>query len=120
MSVSILVVEDDAEIRDRVRFLLESAGYVVHTANDPEQALDIVKRLPRPCLLLWDAVTPRTSLTMVNQATLVGVHVAALPVSVSPVHLAASPDKLTKRLTSEEAILNIVREHCPLLKKAAQ
>jgi CheY-like chemotaxis protein len=118
MSISILVVEDQPDIRNRVRALLEQAGYVVHTAENPDDALDSLKRLPRPCLLLWDAITPRTSLTIVDQATLKGVHVAALPVSVSSVHLADSPRKVSKRLTSEDAILTVVREHCPLPEKA--
>ncbi|HMI85900.1 MAG TPA: hypothetical protein VK550_17505 [Polyangiaceae bacterium] len=118
MSVCILVVEDQADIRMQVRLLLERAGYVVHTADNPDEALEILARLPRPCLLLWDAITPRRSLTMVDQAALEGVHVAALPVSVSAVHLAGSRERVTKRLTSEDAILSVVREHCPLPKQA--
>jgi CheY-like chemotaxis protein len=118
MSISILVVEDQADIRDRIRVVLEHAGYVVHVAASPDEALQLLSRLPRPCLLLWDAVTPRSSLTMVDQATLEGVHVASLPVSVSSVHLADSPRNITKRLMSEDAILTVVREHCPLPEKA--
>ncbi|MET0592281.1 MAG: hypothetical protein ABW133_06255 [Polyangiaceae bacterium] len=114
MSVSILIVEDQEDIRDRVQHLLEREGYEVHTASGPDEAIVCLMRLPRPCLLLWDAVTPRQSLTMVDQATLQGVHVAALPVSVSAVHLADAGHPATKRLTSEEAILAIVRTHCPL------
>ena len=85
MSISVLVVEDQADILARVTLLLERAGYVVHGAENPDEALDILHRLPRPCILLWDAMTPRQSLTMVDQATLEGVHVASLPVTVTSV-----------------------------------
>jgi CheY-like chemotaxis protein len=114
MSISVLVVEDQADIRDAVTKLLERAGYVVHGAENPDRALDVLRSLPRPCILLWDALTPRQSLTMVDQATLEGVHVASLPVSVASVHSAGSPRQVAKRLTSEEAVLAIVQEHCPL------
>jgi CheY-like chemotaxis protein len=118
MTISILVVEDQTGIRDRVRQLLEGEGYVVHTADGPDEAMALLQRLPRPCLLFWDAVTPRQSLTMVDHATMEGVHVAALPVSVLSMRLATHPDAVTKRLTSEEAILAIVRKHCPLPERA--
>jgi CheY-like chemotaxis protein len=119
MPISVLVVEDQADILERVRVLLEGAGYVVHGARNPDEALDLLNRLPRPCLLLWDAMTPRQSLTMVDRATLEGVHVAALPVSVTAVHLAGSPREVSKRLSSEDAILSIVQEHCPLPEKVS-
>jgi CheY-like chemotaxis protein len=114
MSVSVLVVEDELRLRDAVRALLEGVGYVVHCAASPDEAIDLLRLLPRPCLLLWDAMVPRQSLSMVDQATRQGVHVAALPVSVASVHDAGAPRHLTKRLTSEDAILAIVRKHCPL------
>jgi CheY-like chemotaxis protein len=118
MPISVLIVEDQADIRLVVATLLERAGYVVHSASNPDEALDLLARLPRPCMLLWDAMTPRQSLTMVDQATLDGVHVAALPVSVASVHLAGSARQISKRLTSEDAILRIVMEHCPLHREA--
>src|SRR6185503_2263173 len=108
MAVSVLVVEDQPDILAHVRVLLESAGYVVHGAANPDEAIELLNRLPRPCILLWDAMTPRQSLTMLDQAALEGVHVASLPVSVTSVHLADFPRKLMKRLTGEDAILSIV------------
>jgi CheY-like chemotaxis protein len=115
MSVSVLVVEDQADIRDSTRALLERAGYVVHCAENPDRALEMLVWLPRPCMLLWDAMTPRQSLTMVDRATMEGVHVAALPVSVATVQVAGSRE-VKKHLTSEDAILSIVQEHCPVSK----
>jgi CheY-like chemotaxis protein len=115
MSVSVLVVEDQADIRDAVRALLEGAGYVVHCAENPDKALEMLRWLPRPCMLLWDAMTPRQSLTMVDHATMEGVHVASLPVSVATVHVAGARE-VKKRITSEDAILSLVQEHCPVTK----
>jgi CheY-like chemotaxis protein len=114
MPASILVVEDDIEIRNAVQTLLERDGYEVNCADDPDEALELLKRLPRPCIVLWDALTSRQNLTMLDEATLAGVHVATLPISLIRLPRSDPADpKLVKRVTSEDAILNIVREHCP-------
>ncbi len=118
MSIAVLIVEDQADIRSAVTTLLEGAGYTVYAASNPDEALDLLARLPRPGMLLWDAMTPRQSLTMVDQATLEGVHVASLPVSVASIHVAGFDRQIRKRLTSHDAILKIVREHCPLPEEA--
>jgi CheY-like chemotaxis protein len=118
MSISVLIVEDQADIRILLQGVLERDGYVVHVAADPDEARELLRRLPRPCLLLWDPMTPRQSLTLVDEATLEGVHVAAIPVSAYSVDLASSPRVMRKRLTSEAAVLSIVREYCPFPAKA--
>jgi CheY-like chemotaxis protein len=118
MSISVLIVEDQADIRVLLQALLERDGYVVDAAANPDEALDLLRRLPRPCLLLWDAMTPGPSAGLLDQATLEGVHVAAIPVSAISIHLAGSPRTITRRLTSEEAVLSVVHEYCPLPDKA--
>jgi CheY-like chemotaxis protein len=114
MSVHVLVVEDQNDIRTEVVDLLKRAGYVVSWARDPHDAIERLERLPRPCILLWDAMIPRMSLTMVEKAVLEGVHVATIPVSVTPDPQPRSGGNMIKRLTSLHAILQIVEEHCPL------
>jgi CheY-like chemotaxis protein len=115
MSVSVLVVEDDPVIRHAIAALLERERYEVHGAASAEEALDLLARLPRPCILLWDPLSPRPELELLGQAALEGVHVATLPVSMaSDRRSGASPARLIKRLLSVDAILSIVREHCPL------
>jgi DNA-binding NtrC family response regulator len=113
MAIPILVVGDQADIRDRVQELLEDEGYAVHTADGPAKAIQFLLRTSRPCLLLWDPIDVRQGLTMIDQATLQGVHVAALPVSVDAVDVTNVPVRINKRLTNEEAILAVVRKHCP-------
>src|SRR3954470_7107184 len=118
MPISVLVVEDQPDLQEALRALLEREGYEVHCAVDPDEALALLGRVVRPCILLWDAMMPRNSLTMVSQATLEGVHVAILPVSVVSVHTLGATRHMKKQLTSESAILSIVREHCPLPTRA--
>jgi two-component system, chemotaxis family, chemotaxis protein CheY len=56
-SAPVLVVDDDAAIRDAVRDVLESAGIVVETATDGADALEKVSRR-RPRLVLLDMRMP--------------------------------------------------------------
>src|SRR5262249_38693629 len=59
MSPAILVVDDEKNIRDVVRYVLERAGYRVILADNAEAALVVLhERLLEPQLLLTDIVMP--------------------------------------------------------------
>jgi CheY-like chemotaxis protein len=55
---SILVVEDDADVRDTLVLVLESEGFVVRAARDGREALDILHGGFRPRLILLDLMMP--------------------------------------------------------------
>jgi CheY-like chemotaxis protein len=56
---TILVIEDDAELRDLVREILEMQGYAVLEAHDAEEALAIAARHAGPIdLVIADVFTP--------------------------------------------------------------
>lgn len=57
-SMSVLVVEDEEVIRDTFRLALELEGYHVHTAGNGREALDLLARIPPPCLILLDLMMP--------------------------------------------------------------
>ncbi len=111
---SLLIVEDHDEVRNAIAALLTRAGYLVRTARDAEEALVAIASMPRPCLVLWDPVSHRMSLSLIAQAAFEGIHIATIPVGIAP----AEPDiaaaqAFTKRLTSPHALMSIVKEHCP-------
>jgi CheY-like chemotaxis protein len=54
---SVLVVEDDRDIREAVSAMLESEGYTVLTAENGEQALQILAK-GQPCVVLLDLMMP--------------------------------------------------------------
>ena len=55
---TVLVVEDDADVREFAYDLLVDLGYRVVTADDAGAALGFLERNPRPDLLLTDVVLP--------------------------------------------------------------
>jgi two-component system, cell cycle sensor histidine kinase and response regulator CckA len=56
---TILLVDDESEVRDLAREILEAHGYRILEAASAEQALEVSRRHPEPiALLLTDVVMP--------------------------------------------------------------
>ncbi|HZR82654.1 MAG TPA: response regulator [Candidatus Binatia bacterium] len=55
----VLVVEDSADIRDAISFVLESEGYKVRTAVDGLDAVAQLQAGLRPSLIMLDLAMPR-------------------------------------------------------------
>ena len=57
--VSILLVEDDADIRETLRIALEDEGYVVYEAEDGLEALAMLRTSATPLIVALDLRLPR-------------------------------------------------------------
>jgi CheY-like chemotaxis protein len=55
----VLIVEDDADTRAALFQLLTEAGYSVLTADNGQQALDLLERGIRPQVILVDLMMPK-------------------------------------------------------------
>lgn len=55
---TVLIVEDDVDIRDGLRDVLEDEGYGVITASNGREGLDLLARTDVPCLILLDLMMP--------------------------------------------------------------
>ncbi len=60
MKPSVLVVDDDAAVRELLTILLAEEGYTVRSAGDAYEAMDLVSSDP-PSLLLIDLMMPGVS-----------------------------------------------------------
>ena len=78
----ILVVDDDAGIRDVLRDILVAEGYEVHCAENGQQALELLETMPEPCMIVLDLSMPimdgRELLDMLRRDE----RFAAIPVTV--------------------------------------
>lgn len=55
---TIMLVEDDASIRETIQELLELEGYKVVTAINGKKALEKLMEMVKPCLVLLDMMMP--------------------------------------------------------------
>src|ERR1700722_2316506 len=58
MTHTILVVEDEKELREMMREVLELNGYDVVTAVEGQAALEAIARIEHLCLVLLDLLMP--------------------------------------------------------------
>lgn len=56
----ILVVDDDFDLRETLREVLEDRGFHVDTASDGGAALDHLRKGHRPAVILLDLMMPKT------------------------------------------------------------
>lgn len=55
---SILIVEDDCDIREAFEDFLTSEGFDVYTAMNGKEGLELLKRIPGPALIFLDLMMP--------------------------------------------------------------
>src|SRR6476659_1318338 len=79
---TVLVVEDDDDLRDVVLQTLERNGFAVAGARDGQEALDWLAREPLPHLILLDLMMPRMSGWEFRRRQLADARLARVPVVV--------------------------------------
>jgi CheY-like chemotaxis protein len=55
---SVLIVEDDEDIRAAMAELLESEGFEVAVASNGQEGLEVLNQMGAPCLVLLDLMMP--------------------------------------------------------------
>lgn len=55
----VLIVEDEFEIGETVKSILESEGYETFLATDGKDAIELLKNIPIPQLILTDVMMPK-------------------------------------------------------------
>lgn len=83
MTKSVLVVDDDEDIREVLEALIERWGYEVATAGTGKQALEVLRtRDELPGLVLLDLTMPDMNGWAVRDAMLADARLAEVPVVV--------------------------------------
>lgn len=58
MAQSILLVDDEADVRAMLSAFLTSEGFVVHSARNGRHALQVLEKIPAPSVILLDYQMP--------------------------------------------------------------
>lgn len=114
---TVLVVEDDADIRDLFVEALSGFGYRAIPAENGRAALDILETLGRePCLVLLDMMMPVMNGREFLEALESCHKVASLPVVVVSAYPGAIADdhvrKIVKKPISPDGLKRLVDEFC--------
>jgi two-component system phosphate regulon response regulator PhoB len=80
MAATILIVDDEQDLVDSLRYNLEREGYDVLDAGDGPRALELVNRMPPPDLVLLDLMLPTLSGTEVCRQMRLDERTRTIPV----------------------------------------
>jgi CheY-like chemotaxis protein len=80
---TVLVVDDEPDIRESLRDALEDEGYDVVTAANGREALTVLPGLPRPLAMILDIIMPVMSGAELYTALQADPLLASIPVVVS-------------------------------------
>ena len=115
----VLVIDDDADIRDSIGDILELRGYRVARAANGREALDRLQHGPPPCVILLDLMMPVLNGWEFREQQSRDTRLAGVPVVVISGD-GSTDEKAAKIGVSEflrkplelSAILDVVRRHC--------
>jgi CheY-like chemotaxis protein len=113
----VLVVEDEEELREMMRDVLERQGYAVVAASDGQAALDALPRIDSLCLVLLDLLMPGMDGWDFFDAFRTHPELAAVPVVVHSSAPSRAPKGVTQVLQKPvklDRLLAVVREYCAL------
>ena len=124
---AVLIVEDDLDFRDALQTLLTFHGMDVVCALDGQEALDLLNRGLRPCVILLDLMMPRMAGPQFRQAQRRDPDLSEIPVVV----LSASAHGKTeakamgiaefmRKPIDIDELLHAVQRHCTELPESHQ
>lgn len=113
---SILVVEDDDDIRNAIVDLLETEGYSTESAVNGKDALDKLSQIERPCLVLLDMMMPIMNGRQFLDEVMKDSTLAPIPILI----VSAVADKANtegsvgflKKPIDIDVVLDVVSQYC--------
>lgn len=115
MTHTVLVVEDEEDLREMMRDALELNGYAVVTAGDGQAALDKIGDIEHLCLVILDLIMPVMNgwefLERIGQRA----ELASIPVVVhssAPGPTPAGVARVLRKPILFDRLLSVVQEYC--------
>jgi CheY-like chemotaxis protein len=115
MTHTVLVVEDDQELREMMRDALELNGYTVVTAEDGQVALDKIGGIESLCLVILDLLMPVMNGWDFVEKMRRRTELASVPVVVHSSAPGPAPAGVTRVIQKPmlfDRLISVVREYC--------
>ena len=116
MTHTVLVVEDDQELREMMRDALELNGYAVVTAEHGQDALDKIGGIEHLCLVILDLLMPVMNGWDFVERVRQRAELALVPVVVHSSAPGPAPAGVTRVIQKPmlfDRLMSVVREFCP-------
>jgi CheY-like chemotaxis protein len=115
MTHTVLVVEDEEQLREMIRDALELNGYAVVTAEHGQDALTKLAEIEHLCLVILDLLMPvmdgRTFITKMRER----VELSSVPIVVHTSAPGQTPDgvsMIVQKPLMFDRLLSVVQEYC--------
>jgi CheY-like chemotaxis protein len=113
----ILIVEDDAGIRDALKLMLEYSGYHVETAENGKAGIERLSEIETPCLILLDLMMPVMNGWEFADTMRKNVSHANIPIVVATAfsdkaQSFQNPSGIIKKPIDMDTLLRFVETHC--------
>jgi CheY-like chemotaxis protein len=116
----VMVVDDDADIRDSITDVLEMRGFNVKSAVNGKEALELLRGNGLPCVILLDLMMPVCNgwefrAEQARDEKLANVPVVIISGDGSTTHKAATMgiSQYLRKPLELSVMLEVVRKHCP-------
>ena len=112
---TVLVVEDEEDLRELMRLSLELRGYRVITAREGQDALDKIDGIEQLCLVLLDLLMPGMNGWDFFENFRKRPELAGVPVIVHSSASSGAPAGVTRVLQKPiqfERLISVVSEYC--------
>ena len=111
---TILIVEDDQDIRESLRDAFVDEGYNVLTAANGRDGLDVLRTHPPPCTVVLDLIMPVMTGNAMYEAMQADPALAAIPVIISTSDPSRAPSGvlLVKKPVHLQTMLTTVEKFC--------
>lgn len=116
ISINILLIEDESDIRTILKDALEWEGYRVYTASNGKEGMEILRGMPAPSLILLDLMMP--VMNGWEFANALQTDRASRNVPIVALSAFSDPEKeirvegFIKKPVDLDLLLALVREHC--------
>jgi len=115
MAHTVLVVEDEQDVRDMLRDALELNGYSVVTASNGQEALNKIEHIDELCLVILDLLMPVMNGWDCFEKIRQRSEFASVPVVVHTSAVAGAPAGAARVLQKPlrfDRLLSVVKEYC--------
>ena len=116
---TVLVIDDDREVRESLRTLLQLDGYKVKTARDGQHALEQLRGGLRPCIILLDLMMPAMDgqhfrAEQLRDPQFAHIPVVALSGHYDPQQNTASLEAVAslRKPADIDTVLQLIEAHC--------